>query len=89
MSLLKLKIISLSKIVFEGEVLQVSAPTETGEIGVLADHVPLVSVLKEGITTVKDRNGSKRVFKTAKGLIEVRPKSEVVVLTDAARELEN
>lgn len=45
---LQLEITTLEKIVYSGEVDQVSIPTKMGEITILPGHIPLVSALAAG-----------------------------------------
>jgi len=44
-----LKISSPEKVIFDGEVKQVSLPTENGMITILPNHTPLVTSLKPGL----------------------------------------
>ena len=44
---------------FDGEIEAVSFPTPLGEITVLADHEPLVSLVSSGIITIKTKAGEK------------------------------
>ena len=44
----KLKILTPDEKLFEGEVLSVTIPTMSGVITVLANHLPLISVLAIG-----------------------------------------
>ena len=44
-----LKIASPEKQIYEGEVEQVTLPTESGEITLLPGHIPLTSVVGAGI----------------------------------------
>jgi F-type H+-transporting ATPase subunit epsilon len=75
--LLKLKIITPEKVIYEDEVESVSVPTTSGQIGVFADHMPLVSVLKTGeIRLTKPENPEPVVLSISHGVVEVRPSSE-------------
>ena len=53
---MELKIYSLDGIKFEGSVTQVSLPTEAGEITVLKNHIPLITVLKKGSVKIDKDN---------------------------------
>lgn len=75
--LLKLKIITPEKVIYEDEIESVSVPTTSGQIGVFADHMPLVSVLKTGeIRVMKPGNADPVALSISHGVIEVRPSSE-------------
>ncbi len=55
MKLLKLKVITPEKVVLDEEVSQVTLPTTSGEITILPDHLPLVTLLGKGdIVGIKD-----------------------------------
>lgn len=68
-------LVSLSGTKFDGEVDEVLLPTLEGEIGVLAHHMPLVSVATTGMIAVrknpKDRDDAREFFATNGGVIEV------------------
>ena len=47
------------------DVVQVNIPAESGEMGVLANHVPSIEQLKPGLIEVVEEGGnSKRFFRT-------------------------
>ncbi len=67
---------------------QVSLPTAEGEITILANHRPLVTLLRPGEMTIV-KEGVKHHFAVSHGVAEIRPQSEVVVLTDTAERAED
>lgn len=73
--------------VFKDEVDQITLPTEMGEITILPNHIPLVSVLRPGEMRVI-KNGQETVLAVAGGFIEVEPKNRVIVLADNAERVE-
>ncbi len=82
----KLKILTPDKKLFEGEVLSFTVPTQTGEITVLKDHAPLITLISIGEIKVKVKNGEEK-FLVQGGVIDVKsvlPEFEVVVLADQA-----
>jgi len=66
---------------------EISLPTTMGEITVLPNHIPLVSILKPGELKVK-KDGNMEFLATAGGFIEVQPGNRVVVLADNAERAE-
>lgn len=44
-----LKISSPNGVIFEGEIAKVTLPTEKGEITILPNHIPLITVVKSGL----------------------------------------
>ena len=81
--MLKFKIATPERVVYEDEVLQASIPTTSGEITVLPGHIPLVSVLQAGEIRIKDKEGD-HVFALAGGFLEVRGNDELIILADNA-----
>jgi len=76
---LSLTISSVSTVLFSGDVVSVTLPGITGELTVLAQHEPLITVLKEGTITVRTKEGEER-FEIEKGILEVSGKEAVVLL---------
>ncbi|MEK7212996.1 MAG: F0F1 ATP synthase subunit epsilon [Patescibacteria group bacterium] len=88
MSTLNFKIVTPEKTVYENNgVLQISLPTMTGEITVLPNHIPLVTVLKAGELKLKDNAGD-QVIAVAGGFVEVKGENQIVVLADNAERAE-
>lgn len=83
MQKLHLKIVTPERIVYEDSVDSVSVMTENGEITILPNHVPLVSLLRSGEMRLKD-DKQETLLAVSTGLVEVRPNNEIVVLADTA-----
>ncbi|MFT7557425.1 MAG: F-type H+-transporting ATPase subunit epsilon [Planctomycetota bacterium] len=79
---IELSILSPLHVVYKNEVDQVIIPTKDGEITLLPNHTPLVSALADGEMLVQQADGEKISFFIYGGVLEVRPDSTVVVLTD-------
>ncbi len=69
--------------VHEMQAESITLTTSTGEITILPGHVSLVSELKPGFVTVRNKDEEELVA-ISTGLVEVRPNNEVVVLADTA-----
>jgi F-type H+-transporting ATPase subunit epsilon len=69
--------------VFEGEAEIVVVPGAAGQLGIMANHAPLVSSLKPGELHVTDMQGQRHEFATDGGFVEVR-KNETLVLVGGA-----
>lgn len=82
MSFLKLRIITSNKAVYQDDVSSVTAPTASGEITVLYNHIPLFSLLKEGVLKVK-KNEEEAFFSIGGGYLETTGK-EINVLVSRA-----
>lgn len=85
--LFPITILTPEGVVYQSEVLEVIARTKAGEIGILARHTPLLSILNPGNIVVK-KEGYKRSIRATGGIIEVRKTGEVVVLADEVTEPE-
>jgi F-type H+-transporting ATPase subunit epsilon len=81
------QIVTPERVVYENEIDQVTLPTRAGEITVLPNHTPLVSLLAPGELHLK-KDGVDYSFAVSSGFIEVRPKSRVVILADTAERAE-
>lgn len=68
---------------FTGEAETVVVPGEAGELGVLANHAPLVSGLRAGETRVTVSEGQVRRWATADGFVQVRRNRAVVLVGEA------
>ena len=55
--MLKLKIVSPERIVFNGEVESVTVPGSAGEFEILVDHAPIISSLETGTVTYVTSEG--------------------------------
>jgi F-type H+-transporting ATPase subunit epsilon len=86
MQKIKFKIVTPEKTVFEDEIDQVTLPTQEGEITVLANHIPLISVLQAGELVVK-KDDEEIAMAVSGGMIEVR-KNEITILADTAERAE-
>jgi F-type H+-transporting ATPase subunit epsilon len=67
---------------FKGDADFVLAPGSEGELGILPQHIPLLTFLKPGTVKVRNNN-DEQFFFVSGGFLEVRP-DEVTVLADAA-----
>jgi len=72
--------------VFSDQVDEVVLPTPNGEIGILPNHIPLVSLLSPGELRIK-KGDEVNYLAVSGGFIEVRP-DKVVVLADTAEQAE-
>lgn len=80
---MKFKIVTPDRVLLEQEVDSVTVPTETGEITILKNHIPLVSNLKPGELKFASGNDA-QYFAVSGGFLEVRDTGEVIVLADTA-----
>lgn len=80
--LLKVRIITPERTVFEGEADGLTLPSTTGELTILPNHVPLMTLLKSGEVAL--HHGAKRQHMLVHGGFVQVSENEVKLLTDAA-----
>ncbi len=71
---------------YQGDVLMVDIPGVEGEMGILPNHAPLITLMQFGIIEVKAPTGDLH-FTVAGGVVEVQP-DEINILADAAEDVE-
>ena len=69
--------------VYDAEVAMVIAKTVSGEIGVLAGHIPMVAPLAIGSVKLKLEGGQEELVAVNGGFVEVRPE-KISILTPSA-----
>ena len=80
----ELRVVSVERSLFEGEVEFIIANGTDGELGVLARHAPLMTVLKPGPLRIQETiGGAEQVLFVGGGFMEVLPE-RVTVLADVA-----
>lgn len=83
MATFNLIIVSAEKKIFEGLVKSVQVSGVEGELGILANHTPLLTAIKPGIVKYILENGNEEVIYVSGGFLEVQP-NIVTVLADVA-----
>ncbi len=89
---ISLKILTPEKVIYQDDVLKIAVPTESGEITVLPNHSPLVSIVKPGeIRIQKSTNEESIPLAINGGIVEIRPVlagkeigSEVIILASGS-----
>jgi F-type H+-transporting ATPase subunit epsilon len=87
MAMFHFNLVAPNKLLFSGEVDQVDIPGMDGDFGVLADHAPLVALLRPGMLTVRVGSDAQRLVIFG-GFAEVSPQG-LTVLADYATSLED
>ncbi len=67
---------------FEGEAVHALVPTESGFVGVLANHAPYVTASPGGRFEVREPNGQEQKFTVGAGFFEVG-KNQATFLTQS------
>ena len=80
---MQLDVVSAESSLFSGEVVEVLAPGEMGDLGIMPRHAQLITTLKAGeLRYVTEEDGETSLF-VAGGVMEVQP-HVVTVLADTA-----
>lgn len=77
---MKLNIISLKGIQFDGEASSLNLKTTSGEITVLDNHRPLITALEKGEAVIIKEGGDKFNFYIKSGFLEINDKNYVSLL---------
>ena len=85
---MKFRIVTPERVVHEeDDVESITLPTRMGQITVLKNHLPLVSVLAPGELIVR-KGGAEISMAVSGGLVEVIKGNEIVILADTAERVE-
>lgn len=82
MSTIQVDVVSAEAEVFSGQAEFVSLPGESGELGILPGHTPLITRIKPGAVHIHNGQNEELVF-VAGGILEVQP-NKITVLADTA-----
>lgn len=86
--MLDLKIITPQKKILEKQVKSVTCQTVTGEITILPRHSALLTLLDEGVVTIKDEHGAEEFFSAGSGYVETNGKVVRILISRAANQNE-
>jgi F-type H+-transporting ATPase subunit epsilon len=75
-------IVSAEQEIFSGEAEMVIAPGEGGELGILPEHMPLLTRVKPGTIRIQ-KGGDEEIIYVSGGMMEVQP-DRVTVLADTS-----
>ena len=83
MSTIHVDVVSAETLIFSGEAKFVALPGESGELGILPKHTPLITRIKPGAVRIEKADGGEEFVFVAGGILEVQP-NVVTVLADTA-----
>ena len=84
MATIHVDVVSAEENIFSGEAKFVALPGESGELGILPRHTPLITRIKPGAVRIQPAAGGEEVFVfVAGGILEVQP-GKITVLADTA-----
>tara|TARA_B100000941_G_scaffold30910_1_gene18341 strand:+ start:165 stop:557 length:393 start_codon:yes stop_codon:yes gene_type:complete len=80
-----IEIISPEKSIIKSSTTEVVIPSYEGEMGILKDHVPLITFLRPGVITISNVADKKKFF-VEEGTVEFS-NNNLLILTSKAKEL--
>jgi len=84
MATIHVDVVSAEESIFSGEAKFVALPGESGELGILPKHTPLITRIRPGAVRIQRAdNGEEEFVFVAGGILEVQPDT-VTVLADTA-----
>jgi len=83
MSTIRVDVVSAEQSIFSGEAKFVALPGESGELGILHGHTPLITRIRPGSVRIEKADGDEEFVFVAGGYLEVQP-DRVTVLADTA-----
>jgi len=83
MSNIHVDVVSAEQSIFSGEAKFVALPGESGELGILRGHTPLITRIRPGSVRIEKADGDEEFVFVAGGYLEVQP-DRVTVLADTA-----
>jgi len=79
------EIISPDKTILKSETTEVTIPSYEGQMGILKDHIPLITYLRTGIIIIKKTEKEEKIF-IEEGTVEF-VQNVLLILTSTARNL--
>jgi len=83
---IRCEVVSQDRIVFQGDVDIVNLPGLDGDMGILPNHSPVLTLLRYGVISIKTKT-DEQFFTVAGGVAEVQP-DQVTILADAAENVD-
>ena len=82
----KVEIITPDQIILSTEASEVTIPSYEGQMGILKDHIPLITFLRPGIIFLKNQVESK--YFVEEGTVEFS-ENNLLILTSTAKDIKN
>ena len=81
------EIISPDKSILKSEAVEVTIPSYEGQMGILKDHIPLITFLRPGLIIIKENSGEKFFF-IEDGTVEFS-NNNLLILTSTVKSLDS
>lgn len=83
MATIQVDVVSAERSLYSGVAKFVVLPGESGELGIMPGHTPLISRIRPGLVRIVLEDGTEESIFVAGGLLEVQPR-HITVLSDTA-----
>ena len=80
------EIITPDKTILKSETIEVTIPSYEGQMGILKDHIPLITFLRPGFISIKNEDDKK--YYVEEGTVEFS-NNNLLILTSTAKDLNN
>ena len=81
------EIISPNKSILKAEATEATIPSYEGQMGILKNHIPIITFLRPGLIKIKQNNDEKFFF-VEDGIIEFKD-NNLLILTSTAKKLDS
>ena len=81
------EIISPNQSILKSEAAEVTIPSYEGQLGILKDHISLITFLRPGLIIIKTENDEKKFF-IEEGIVEFK-NNNLLILTSTSKSLES
>lgn len=81
---LQVELVAADRVVWSGEAISVLARTPEGDIGILSNHAPILSLLVDGVVEIRDESGEHLVAAVDAGFLSVA-NNRVSILAENAQ----
>ncbi len=88
--MIKAKIATPEKEIFNGDLNKIIISTSTGEISILSGHEPLISTIESGQIIIEKEDGQREIFSGFNGLVNIenhKGKTNVKVLIESSEDV--
>ena len=82
-----IEIVSPSKLILKSEVTEVTIPSYEGQMGILKDHIPLITFLRPGIIDIS-KNSENKFFFVEEGTVEFT-NNNLLILSSTIKSLKD
>jgi F-type H+-transporting ATPase subunit epsilon len=84
MSTLHVDVVSAESLIYSGEATMLVAPGESGALGILPSHAPLMTRIMPGTVTIHTEKGDELIYVSG-GILEVQPKHATILADTSVR----